>query len=70
MRLPSYSLHGMLMMSVNEHTGDEMKTGHASDAYRQGWETIFGQINKTMKEQLDAENTDMSRHPDKAGSES
>lgn len=30
------------MATRNDITGDELKTGSANDAYREGWERIFG----------------------------
>ena len=56
-------------MSINEHTGDEMKTGHASDLYRKGWDAIFNKPTPQNEEQH-AENSDNTGHTDKTGSTS
>lgn len=33
-------------MSINDITGDELVTKSATDAYRDGWERIFGNMNE------------------------
>jgi hypothetical protein len=48
-------------MNVNEHTGKEMRTGHASEQYVKGWELIFGK-------KSDEKNSSDTGHTSEAGS--
>lgn len=36
------------MATRNDITGDELKSGSANDAYREGWERIFGKKPRTV----------------------
>lgn len=36
--------------AMNEFTGDNMSTGHVSDAYRDGYTSIYGDRDKTRYE--------------------
>ena len=55
-------------MNINEHTGKEMRTGHATKAYVDGWEVIFGKVNRTLNGELDEKNSSDTGHTSEAGS--
>lgn len=37
-------------MSINEHTGDKLKTKVPNDKYRDGWDAIFNKKDKPVQE--------------------
>jgi len=41
------------MSSFNDITGQQMKTKASTDAYRDGWDTIFGKKKEPVKISLD-----------------
>lgn len=45
-------------MSKNDITGDEIKTGVVTEAYRSGWERIFGGFDRVAAKHGDSINSD------------